>query len=155
MTKSSGCRRRRRRETSGKMRLVLNSSGWRRQLLSDLRQTKALWLYFIVVYGVVGNRSETDRLLREVDTWVMEIGHHYPLFVVGDFNMELLDSQVTCGSITAGPMRPHERQWPISPWKTSLQTHRSLRIRLHLAAFTQQKLMRYKPVPLDTTPRIS
>ena len=34
-------------------------------------------------------------------------------------------------------------------------THRSLRIRLHLAAFTQQKLMRYKPAPLDTTPRIS
>ena len=35
------------------------------------------WLYFIVVYVVVGNRLETDRLLREVDTWVKEIGHNY------------------------------------------------------------------------------
>ena len=53
-----------------------------------------VWLYFMVVYGVVGNRLETDRLLREVDTWVKEIGHNYPLSVVGDFNIELLDSQV-------------------------------------------------------------
>ena len=27
-----------------------------------------VWLYFIVVYGEEGNRLETDRLLREVDT---------------------------------------------------------------------------------------
>ena len=48
-----------------------------------------------VVHGVVGNRLETDRLLREVDTWVKVIGHNDPLhFVVGDLNIELLDSQV-------------------------------------------------------------
>ena len=33
-----------------------------------------------MVYGVVGHRLETDRLLREVDTLVKEIGHNHPLF---------------------------------------------------------------------------
>ena len=133
----------------------------------------------------MGNRLETDRLLREVDTWVKEIGHNYPLFVVGDFNIELLDSQVLmewaagdvlhdlhvaraarCGTLP-GPTTDHWRVdyvWVNAPAREAVTdfsvedvfaTHRSFRIRLHLAAFPQQKLMRYKPAPLDTTPRIS
>ena len=144
-----------------------------------------VWPHSTVVYGVVGNRLEADRLLRKLDTWVKEIGHHYPLFVVGDFNMELLDSQVLmewaagdalhdlhaaraarCGTLP-GPTTDHQRidyVWANAPAREAVAdfpvedifaTHRSLRIRLHLEAFTRQKLMRYKPVPLDTTPRIS
>ena len=126
-----------------------------------------------------------DRLLREVDTWVKDMGHNYPLLVVGDFNIELLDSQalmewaagdfphdlhvaraVKCGTLP-GPTTDHRRidyVWVNAPPREAVTdfsvedifaTHRSLRIRLHLAAFTQQKLMRYKPAPLDTTTRIS
>ena len=77
-----------------------------------------------MVYGVVDNPFETDRLHREADSWMTEIGHQYP--AVADFAVEDI-----------------------------FATHRSLRMRLHLAAFTQQKHMWYKPAPLGTTPRIS
>ena len=144
-----------------------------------------MWLFFIVVYGVVGIRLETDRLLREVDTWVKEIVHNYPLFVVGNFNIELWtvksswseqrtmlyiiymlhgrrsaafsrDRQsIIGGSITSASMRSHEREWRVFSVEDIFATHRSLRMRLHLAAFTQQKLMRHKAAPLDTTSRFS
>ena len=71
-----------------------------------------------------------------------------------------------CGALP-GPTTDHWRVdyvWVNAPAREAVTdfsvedifaTHRSFRIRLHLAAFPQQKPMRYKPAPLDTTPRIS
>ena len=137
-------------------------------------------IYVLTLYGDVYKPQEADNLLNAAEDWAASTFPDYPTFILGDFNLEtsptlhrwseseyLHDLHVLRCLTFKRPVLPTsetrriDHAWANSPgealvldtWIEDLDyaTHKTLVVRLELAAFSQQVLKRDAPDPLPTT----